>query len=109
MTTRTPRNDQNVGLLGLSLAYLGRYGEAIASAKHAVALRTLDRDKYSGGYNQFQLARVYAMAGQRDSAITALEGLLKIPFFVTPGWLRIDPTFASLRGDPRFRKLAEGR
>ena len=106
MVSRTPRNDQSVGLLALSLAYLGRYDEAIAAAKRSVALRGLDTDKYSGGYNLLQLARVYAMAGRRDQAIEALKELLKTPLFVTPGWLRIDPTFASLRGDPRFQRLA---
>jgi tetratricopeptide (TPR) repeat protein len=105
MVSRTPRNDQNISLLSLSLAYLGRYDQAIAAAKRSVALRGLHTDRYSGGYNQFQLARVYAMAGRRDQAIETLEPLLKTPFFVTPGWLRIDPTFASLRGDPRFQRL----
>ncbi len=32
MFSRTPLNDQNMSLLGLSLAYLGRYDEAIAAA-----------------------------------------------------------------------------
>jgi hypothetical protein len=27
----------------------------------------------------------------------------------SPGWLRIDPTFASLEGNPRFEKLIAGR
>jgi len=106
MVRLTPRNDQNMGLLGLSFAYLGRYDQAVAAAQRSVALRGLDTDKYSGGYNQLQLARVYAMAGRRDQAIEALETLLTTPLFVTPGWLRIDPTFALLRGDPRFQRLA---
>jgi eukaryotic-like serine/threonine-protein kinase len=105
MVRLTPRNDQNMGLLGLSLAYLGRYDEAVVAAKRSIALRSLETDKYSGGYNLLQLARVYAMAGRRGQAIETLETLLKTPLFVTPGWLRIDPTFASLRGNPRFQRL----
>jgi serine/threonine-protein kinase len=106
MVRQSPQSDQNFGLLGLSLAYLGRYDQAVTAAKRALAIRTPETDPYNGGYNLLQLARVYAIAGQRENAIATLEKLLEIPLFVTPGWLRIDPTFSSLRGDPRFQRLA---
>jgi tetratricopeptide (TPR) repeat protein len=106
MITRSTRNDQDFALFGLSLAYLGRYDEAIAAGQQALVSRD-PRAVRAPGYNEFNLARVYAMAGRRDSAIATLERVLKIPLYVTPGWLRIDPTFASLRSDPRFRRLAE--
>jgi hypothetical protein len=38
----------------------------------------------------------------------ALEPLLTLPYHLSPGWLRIDPAFASLKGNPRFEKLAAG-
>jgi serine/threonine protein kinase/Tfp pilus assembly protein PilF len=105
MISRSTRDDQNFALLGLSLAYLGRYAEAIAAGQRALLPRD-PRSIRAPGYNEFNLARVYAMAGRRDSAIATLERVLKIPLYVTPGWLRIDPTFASLRDDPRFQRLA---
>jgi len=32
----------------------------------------------------------------------------RCPYYLTPGWLRIDPNFDPLRGNPRFDKLAQG-
>jgi hypothetical protein len=37
-----------------------------------------------------------------------LEPLLRIPFYLSPGWLRVDPTFDPLRNHPRFKKLVDG-
>jgi hypothetical protein len=31
-----------------------------------------------------------------------------MPYHLSPGWLRIDPAFAPLKGNPRFEKLAAG-
>jgi hypothetical protein len=30
-----------------------------------------------------------------------------MPFYVSPGWLRIDPNFDPLRKSPRFQRLVE--
>jgi hypothetical protein len=57
---------------------------------------------------QHQLARIYTVVGQPDKAIDQLEALLKTPYFLSPGWLRIDPNFAPLHDNPRFKRLVAG-
>jgi hypothetical protein len=73
-----------------------------------VALLPISQDGYFGPYNQLQLVRIYLLVGEPEQALDQLEPLLRVPFYLSPGWLRIDPTFDPLRNHPRFRKLVEG-
>jgi TolB-like protein/tetratricopeptide (TPR) repeat protein len=96
-------------LRGLALAYAGRKAEAIEQGERGVAVVPLSRDAYIGAYYQHQLARIYLLLGEPEKALDHLEPLLKIPYYVSPGWLRIDPTFAPLKGNPRFERLIATR
>lgn len=68
-------------------------------------LMPIGRDGYTGPYVQLQLVRIYVLTGEDEKAIDRLEPLLQIPFYLSPGWLKIDPTFDPLRTNPRFQKL----
>jgi serine/threonine-protein kinase len=105
----TPDDGQRHVLRGLALAYLGRKAEAIAEGERAVALVPITRDAYIGAYIQHQLVRIYLLVGEPEKALDQLEPLLKMPYYLSPGWLRIDPTFAPLKGNPRFEKLVAGK
>ncbi|HEY8105382.1 MAG TPA: protein kinase [Gemmatimonadales bacterium] len=102
----TPDDPQRRVFLGLMLAYLGRKADAIREGERATALMAGLHDGYMGPYIQHQLARIYVLTGEPDKALDQLEALLKTPYFLSPGWLRIDPNFAPLRSNPRFQKLA---
>ncbi len=102
---QTPDDAQLYILRGLALAYLGRRDEAIRSGERGVALLPISRDAYTGAYLQHQLVRIYTILGEREKALDQLEPLLQVPYYLSAGWLAIDPNFAPLKGHPRFEKL----
>ncbi|MGH7628152.1 MAG: TPR end-of-group domain-containing protein, partial [Gemmatimonadales bacterium] len=102
-----PDEPQRLVLLGVSLAYLGRKDEAIGVGERGLALRPVSQDALNGPYFQHQLVRIYILLGEPDKAIDRLEPLLRIPYYLSPGWLRIDPTFDPIRKHPRFVKLIQ--
>jgi predicted Zn-dependent protease len=101
-----PENAQLHVLLALALAYAGRKEAAIREGERAVALDPTSSQ--TGSYIQHQLARIYIMSGEPEKALDLLEPLLRRPYYLSPGWLRIDPTFDPLRSNPRFQRLAAG-
>jgi TolB-like protein/Tfp pilus assembly protein PilF len=103
-----PGDAQRRVFLGLSLAYLGLKEEAIREGLRAVELLPISKDAINGPYLQHQLARIYIVVGEPDKAIDQLERLLKIPYYVSAAWLKIDPNFDPIRNNPRFQKLVAG-
>jgi TolB-like protein/Flp pilus assembly protein TadD len=100
-----PQDAQRHASLGLALAYLGQKEEAIREGERAVSLQPVTKDAVEGPYNQHQLARIYMLVGEPEKALDQLEPLLKIPYWLSPAWLQIDPNFDPLRKNPRFQKL----
>ncbi|HLB08732.1 MAG TPA: protein kinase [Gemmatimonadaceae bacterium] len=91
---------------GLMLAYLGRRDDAIREGERGFALALATGDPYvTIPSARHELAQIYLLAGEHARAIAQLDTLLGVPYFLTPEWLRIDPTWAPLRGDAAFQKL----
>jgi hypothetical protein len=65
----------------------------------------ISRDGYFGPYVQLQLVRIHLLLGEPEAALDQLEPLLRVPFYLSPGWLRLDPTFDPVRQHPRFQRL----
>jgi TolB-like protein/Flp pilus assembly protein TadD/tRNA A-37 threonylcarbamoyl transferase component Bud32 len=100
-----PTDPQLHALYGVVLALVGRTADGIREAEHGVELAAPQPNDQNSLYARFQLVRVYIIAGQKEKAIDGLESLSLAQYSVTPGRLRLDPTFASLKGNPRFEKL----
>jgi serine/threonine-protein kinase len=102
-----PNDPQRHILQGLALAYAGRRSEALAEAKRGLTL-TEGVDYTNATYFRHQVARIHLLLGEQDKALDILEPLLANPYYLSAGWLRIDPTFKPLKGNPRFEKLISG-
>ncbi|HKA36966.1 MAG TPA: hypothetical protein VKH43_09120, partial [Thermoanaerobaculia bacterium] len=104
MRSNGDRNDQTVesGQIIVPISPGTRLGpyEILASL-----VAPISKDANIGPYLQHQLVRIYMLTGEPEKALDQLEPLLKIPYFLSSGWLKIDPNFDPLRNNPRFQKL----
>ncbi|MCK5376820.1 MAG: hypothetical protein KAJ97_07050, partial [Acidobacteria bacterium] len=93
--------------MGVALAYLGRREEALAFGRRGVDLLPLSKDAVRAPYMQLQLVRIHILLDEPEPALDLLEPLLEVPGDLSPGELRINPLFDSLRDHPRFQALLE--
>jgi len=91
----------------LILAGLGERDAAIAQGKRAVELLPESQDAFDGPKTTVALAQIYAWTGETDQALQLLDRSLSTPNGVTVPFLRLDPIWDPLRGDPRFQALID--
>ncbi len=101
---RAPDDPQLHALLGIAFGYAGR-GDAIEEVEKAVGLARRGNDPVGEAYFLHLLARVYVMTDNRPKAVDAIKEVLTKPYFLSPKWLTIDPTFDPLRHMPAFAAL----
>jgi TolB-like protein/Tfp pilus assembly protein PilF len=92
-------------ILGAIDAGLGRHDDAIVEGKRACELLPLSKDAWDGAGFVSYLALIYTWLGEKNLALDQLEIAAKAPNGITYGEVKLDPTWDSLRGDPRFEKL----
>jgi predicted negative regulator of RcsB-dependent stress response len=110
-----PNNTTFARFLSLSDAALGNKDSAINEAEHAIMLSQSAKDRMNRSRAEENLAVIQAMFGENNRAIPTLSRLLQTaygsslcnPMPLTPAFLRLDPIWDSLRGDPAFQKLCE--
>ena len=100
-----PREERLRMQLAYAYAFAGRCPTAIAQADSANATRSIVQDGFIGAGISLQLAELLAICGKPDRALSVIDMLLRRPGIVTPGWLRVDPYFAGLRAEPRFKAM----
>jgi serine/threonine protein kinase len=102
-----PRPDDPtlLGALSVAEAGLGQNEEAFRHARHAAEMLPPSVDAVVGPMCEMFLAQVLAMTGDRDGAFDKLGKLVKLPFSLNSGDLKLNPMWDDLRDDPRFDKL----
>ena len=98
---------KSLAMLAMIHAELGEKKDALRAAARAGKILPIGKDSFDGPIVATTLAAVSARVGDKESAIQQLESLVGIPNGPTPGTLRVEPEWDSLRDDPRFKKLAE--
>ncbi len=93
--------------LGIAYAALGRKEDAIREGIRATELLTREEDGFYYLPYVIDLAHIYTIVGDYDSALDEIEYLLTYPSWITPPFLEMDPRWAPLRDLPRYQALIE--
>jgi eukaryotic-like serine/threonine-protein kinase len=104
---KTAPNDMQQHLfLGLALADGGQRAAAEREGERGLALAIATQDHFGRiPYGHHLLARIYVACGDYDKALDQIQILLASPYFISGAWLAVDPTWAPLKGNPRFDRI----
>ena len=82
-------------------------GEFVEAGKKAVELMPIKKDAGRGVFRIYDLARIYIMVGQYDSALKQIKLLLSLPGPLSVKLLQLDPDWKPLWNLPAFKKILE--
>ena len=91
--------------MAVGMALLGEHAAATRTVEAALKKYPLQRDAIEVPGLLKWVAMVHLIAGRKADAIATLEQALSIPSDVTVPYLRMNPIYDGLRGEPGFRKL----
>jgi hypothetical protein len=77
----------------------------VPAGERSLQVRGASIDAVNGPYYRYQVARICLQCGRPERALDLIEQIVSVPGEVTPAWLRIDPIFKPLAGNPRFERL----
>jgi serine/threonine-protein kinase len=93
--------------LGVAYAGLHRTADAVREEQLAMELQPVSRDALEGPDLVVNLANVYVLLGNADSAAVYYDRVLSIPSWFSLNTLRVDPLYSSFVRTPQFAKLEE--
>ena len=100
-----PTYAEELSVLGMIDAALGKKEEAIREGRRAVELLPVTQDSITGALLAEHLAVIYTWTGEKDLALEQLGIVVRIPGGLSYGYLRLHPYWDPLRSDPRFEKI----
>jgi Flp pilus assembly protein TadD len=101
----SPNEARYASQLGLAYAGLGNNNEAVSMGLKAVSLAPTSREALYAQFLVTNLAEIYVVVGDYDSAVRQLKVLLAMPGFASIPYLKLDPIWKPLYDHPGFREL----
>ena len=103
---QNPDDSRLYSSIGICYAGLGKKEDAIQNGKRGYELLPISREAWRGSFRLVDLAQIYTKVGEQELALDAIEELLNKPTdALSLAYLKFDPTWNPLRGNPRFKKL----
>ncbi|HYO46164.1 MAG TPA: adenylate/guanylate cyclase domain-containing protein [Gemmatimonadota bacterium] len=96
-----------VAYRGVGHALSGRKADAARDGRIALELLPVSKDAVEAYDVMYLVASLYTLIGDRDAAFRVLDVLASVPAPFSAATLRLDPSYDSLRGDPRYAALLE--
>ena len=107
---RRARGDLSLWLGDDRIGIAAELGDRATVEREAQAmLERTSGDRWRYPKSESQIGAAFAVLGDADRAIPHIERAVSLPAQqgLTPAYLRLDPVWDKVRGDPRFQKLAE--
>jgi serine/threonine-protein kinase len=94
--------------LARMLAAAGLRDRSLREAARAMAEAEATGDSMMIGYIHERVAKILLLNGRKGEALGHLSAALAAPAGLTRAWVRLDPEFSPLLGDPRLEQLLAG-
>jgi serine/threonine-protein kinase len=102
---KQPDYAEQLCVLGMIDAALGKKEDAIREGRRAVELLPISKDAMNSPKLSKYLTIIYAWVGEKKTALDELTKLSRMPSDVNYGDLRLNPYWDPLRGDRHFEKI----